>query len=75
MSNLIITYLLRKNPFKNSSRGSSWIYIKFDHFSIKNQLKNELQRLRLDLLYIKLDHFSIKNQVKNDLQRLGPDLH
>ena len=53
------------------SRGSGWIYVKFDNFLIKNQFKNSSRGS--GWIYIKFDHFSIKNQSKNELQRLGPE--
>ena len=46
ISNLI-TFELRINQ-RMASRAPSWIHIKFDHFSIKNKLKNSLKSPKLD---------------------------
>ena len=43
-----------------SSIGSGWIFIKIDYFLIKNQLKNELYRLRLDLYQIRRGQHGLK---------------
>ena len=51
--------------------GSCWLYIIFDHLSIKNQSKNELQRLMLDLYRM----WSFLKAIKNELLRLRLDLY
>ena len=51
-----------------SSQGSGWIRSKCCYFFMTNQLKNDIQRLNLDLY--RIGHLSIKNFSNEELQRL-----
>ena len=47
------------------SRGPGWIHMKFDSFSIKNQIAKSARAP--GWIHVKSNQFSIKNQSNNEL--------
>ena len=56
----VIMFQLTSN-YRMASRAPGWTHMKFDHVSVKNQLKNSLKSSRLDPYEI--DNLSSQNQI------------